>query len=145
MFVALLSALALAQEPQTFDPIPLDHEADGKVYQGILIDEATFTELLELRKEVQTQGIEIQSFVQWKETQTTLFDLTVTDLRTTCDDSLASMRVHYDRELDRSSKRKFFEKHGLPLGVAIGVTVTTVLAVGTIAAVSEVYEVQVIR
>ena len=145
MFAALLSVLALAQEPQTFDPLPVDHEVDGKVYQGILIDEATFTELMELRTEAQSQALEIESFVQWKETQTALFDMTVTDLRSTCDDSLGRMREHYDRELDRSSKRKFFEKHGMPLGVAIGVTVTTVLAVGTIAAVSEVYEVQVIR
>jgi hypothetical protein len=145
MIALLLTTLALAQEPQTFEPVPVDHEVGGEVLRGILVDEATFAELVRLRTETTTQAVEIESFEAWQVKHEELFDQTVLDLRSTCDDGMTSMRKHYDGELERASKRKFFEKHGFPLGTAVGITVTTILAVGTIAAVSEVYEVQVIR
>jgi hypothetical protein len=143
--VLLLTALCFAQEPQTFDPLPVDHDESGTLLKGILVDEATYAELLTLRTMAKTQAVEIESFEDWQAREEAIFEYTVTTLKSTCHDGMVSMRTHYDGELDRTSKRNFGEKHGFPLGIAIGVTVTTVLAVGTIAAVSEVYEVSVIR
>ena len=145
MMVLLMAASVWAQEPQQFDPMPVDHEASGEVYRGILVDEKTFKELMSLRVEVKSLSDEVVAFESWQDRQRDLFDQTVGSVRATCDEGMTSMRKHYDTELDRASKRKFFEKHGFPLGVAVGVTASTVLAVGTIAAVSEVYEVQVVR
>lgn len=131
--VLLLSALAFAQEePQEFDPVPADVEVEGHVLQGILVDEKTYTELGELRVEVQRLKADIESFEEWKASQSTILEQSLAAIREEHASSQEQLVVHYEEALKRAKKKDALQRHGFTLGVAVGVVATTVLTVAVI-------------
>jgi len=126
--ILLLASLVFAQEPQVFDPIP----ADVGDLSGILVDEETFSELGELRVAVATKDAEIMSFEAWQRSHETLFLTTMEEMQTTCEEGQDRLTAHYEGALEHERKKDFVQRHGFPLGVAIGVVGATVVYLGAV-------------
>ena len=133
----LLLPASFAQEPMTFDPMPADiTDAHDILLQGILIDEATFTELGQLRVLKREQELKIQAYDEYRATTQTLFDTSLLEIRTECKEGQDRLVTHYDAALTKARKKDFWQKQGFPVGVATGVVLTAVLTV----AVLQVYD-----
>lgn len=128
VFMILSSGDALAQEAQSFDPVPVTIEVDGATLRGILIDEATAQELAELRAETTSLKADLDATELRLETQLDIEKMTADALRAHHEREMVSMQAYYMGLLEDNSRRTFREKHGLEVGVSIGV-------VGTVAAV----------
>jgi hypothetical protein len=125
----LLSTLVLAQDPQVFDAVPLDAEVNGEVLQGILIDEATFSELVKLRVETTSQQQEILFFEEWKAQEDKRFTLTVDTLKASAAEGQERLQLFYEGELKRAKRKDALQRHAFPLGVAVGVVASTALTI----------------
>jgi len=133
MMLLLLSALAFAQEePQEFDPVPADVEVGGEVLRGILVDEKTYTELGELRVEVQRLEADIESFEEWKASQDIILEQSLAAIREEHAAGQERLTVHYETALKQAKKKDALQRHGFTLGVAVGVVATTVLTIGVL-------------
>lgn len=128
----LLTALAFAQEPQEFSPVPADVEVDGKLLQGILVDEKTYAELGELRVAVKKLEKDIVSFEEWRDAQIQVFDTTVTALKQEHEAGQQRLVDHYEDALKQAKRKDAFQRHGFTLGVAVGVVSTTVLTIAVL-------------
>lgn len=117
--------VALAQEPTTFAPVPGEEVVGGKKLEGILIDEATFAELGRLRVEAAAQQDKLLAFESWKETQDSLFLSSLQQTQQTCQENMLNLQNHYDKALDKASKKDALQRHSFPLGVAVGVVAST--------------------
>ena len=136
--ILLLLSVALAQEPQVFDPLPADVKIGTRTYSGILVDEATFTELGSLRVDVKAKEQEILAFEEWKKERDELFTVSLSTMKVTCEEGNKAILAHYDTALlaadervKDAGKRTFLEKHGFEMGVALGVVGATVLYLGS--------------
>ena len=130
--ILLLASLALAQEPQVFDPIPYDAKIDGKTYAGILVDEATFTELGTLRVAVKSQDGELLAFEEWKARQDEIFTTSMGLMKTTCEEGQQSLVTHYEDSLKAERKKDWFQSHAFPVGVAAGLVGATAIYLGAV-------------
>lgn len=133
----MLASLAFAQEPQTFEPAPVDHVAEGGVVlKGILVDEATYAELGALRVQVKSQATEIGSFEEWKAAQSTVFDKALTTIKEEHTAGQERLTTHYEGALKKAKRKDGFQRHSFPIGMAsgffAGVVVTTVLTVAVV-------------
>mgnify|MGYP003629341456 CR=1 FL=1 len=130
--IYLLMAVAFAQEPQAFDPLPADVEVAGTMYRGILVDEATFAELGRLRvlKTQHEEKIEAyQSFEEWSQQH---LATSLTAVETECASGRTLLVDHYEGALKEAKRKDFFQRHGLGVGIAIGVLSTTALTIGIV-------------
>jgi hypothetical protein len=132
LVILLLPWTARAQEPAVFDPIPFDAQIDGVKYPGILIDEGTYQELGRLRVETKTQKTELQSFEEWKADHEQLMRASLEEMKTTCEEGQTTLTDHYEEALRREQKKDFFQRHGFPLGVAVGVVASTAVYLGAV-------------
>ena len=120
----LLVSLAFA-EPQEFGPVPGSEEVEGEVLEGILVDESTYIELGKLRVEVKAQVAEIQAFEEWKTERDKIFVESVTGVQTSCKDGMIELQQHYDKALAKAQKKDALQRHAMPIGIALGVVVST--------------------
>lgn len=118
--LAFLAAVALAQAPQTFDPVSADVRIDGKTYSGILVDEATFAELGRLRVQAETNAAEIKSFEEWKAKEETLFTTTIGALHQEHLDGQKRLTDFYEKQLREEKTRDAFQRHAFALGLVTG-------------------------
>jgi hypothetical protein len=122
----LLLTVALAQEPQAFDPVPAD--VDGKA--GILVDEETFAELIALREAVKTKDVEIAAFEEWQAAQKDTLETSLLQVRETCEDGQDRLVAHYEKSLKREKRKDWLQRHAFPAGVAVGLVGATVAYLG---------------
>ena len=130
--ILLLAAVALAQDPQEFLEFPADVVVEGNSFSGILIDEATYSELIELRVAVATKDAEIASFAEWRESQTVLFDTSLTHVQHACEEGQNKLVAHYEKSLERERKKDWMQRHSFPVGVALGVVGATAAYLGAV-------------
>lgn len=128
----LLLASALAQEPQEFTPVPVDVEVSGEVLQGILVDEATYTELGELRVLKREQEIKLEAHQDFETWAKEHLDTSLTAVRDECATGQAKLVDHYESALKKEKRKDWFQRQGFPLGIAIGVVGTTALTIGVL-------------
>jgi len=128
----LLLTAALAQEPQTFTEFPADVEQDGEVYKGILVDEETYSELIELRVAVATKDAEIESFERWQASHTALMKTSLLEVRTTCEEGQQRLVDHYEGALEHERKKDWLQRHAFPVGVAVGLVGATAVYLGAV-------------
>ena len=133
----LLLSTALAQEPQVFDPVPVDVEVNGEMLKGILIDEKTFMELGELRTIKKEQDAKIAAYQDFESWSKEHLNSSLLAIKTECVAGQERLTTHYEEVLKREKRKDFFQKHGFSFGVAIGVIGATALTV----AVLNVYDV----
>ena len=76
----LISLLAVAQEPQTFPPFPVDVVQEGVTYQGILIDEETFGEYGKLKVLTREQEAKLAVYQDFGELYDAQFHLALRTL-----------------------------------------------------------------
>lgn len=128
---ALALSTALAQEPQTFQPLIVDHtDADGIVYRGILVDEYTFSELGELRLQARSLRSELSAFEDWKRDHEVLFTTTLDKLQAEHASGQAALTQHYEEALLKAQRRDKWQRHSFAVGVAVGVIGAAALTVG---------------
>ena len=123
----LLSLAVFAQEPQDFDPFPAAVELGGEVYQGILIDEAAFTEIGALREENKALAADVQSFEEWKADRDELWRTTLDAIKEEHEAGQAALVEHYEVQLRKDKRKDAFQRHAFPIGVASGVVAATVI------------------
>ena len=128
--ILFLAAVALAQDPQEFLEFPADVVVEGNSFSGILIDEATYSELIELRVAVATKDAEIASFAEWRESQTVLFDTSLTHVQHACEEGQNKLVAHYEKSLERERKKDWMQRHSFPVGAALGVVGATAAYLG---------------
>jgi chaperonin cofactor prefoldin len=126
----LLLATALAQDAQEFRPVPGSEIVEGERLEGILIDEATYKELGKLRVDVKEQANELEAFEEWKETQDKVFVDSLTKTQKTCQEGMVELQQHYDKALQRAQKKDALQRHAMPIGIAVGVVVSTAVYAG---------------
>jgi len=122
----LLPGTAFAQT--TFAPVPADVEVDGVFLSGILVDEGTFAELGRLRVESRTFKFEIEGLEARQAALAGIWEMTETALRARHEEDMTAMQTHYSARLEDAYKRNFREKHGVEIGLGLGV-VGTILGV----------------
>lgn len=121
---------AFAQEPQSFAPIPADVRIDNKLYEGILVDEATFVELGELRVLKKEQEVKLQAFADWRSSTEAIRAKELESLRQEFKLGQDRLTDHYEAELKSARKQSFLQQQGFSLGLAIGIVGATVLYLG---------------
>ena len=126
--ILLMPGLAWADEPQLFDPVVVDVEVDGETLSGVLVDEPTIEELIQLRAETKSLSLEVEALEKRLATQLEIEVSVRESLRSHHEQQMTVMRDFYSARLDESYKRSLREKHGFEIGVGVGV-------VGTVAAV----------
>lgn len=130
MWTLLLCTLAYGQDAQTFDPIPADYTQEGEVLQGILVDEATFKELVQLRTDAQAYRAEVQSFEDWKTQEDKRFAEALGAVKLTCEEGTERLVAHYESALKREKKKDWLQRHGFPIGVTAGLVGATAIYLG---------------
>lgn len=126
----LLAALAFAEEPPEFHPVPGSEVVEGETLEGILVDEGTYKELGRLRVDVSEQAKEIEAFEEWKEERDQIFVDSLTKTQQSCQDGMVELQQHYDDALKRAQKKDALQRHAMPIGIAIGVVASTVIYAG---------------
>lgn len=107
--VFLLAGLAIAQEPQVFDPVPADVTIEGQFLSGILVDEHTFADMTNtmiLQHNCQ------RNLTMAREAHANLVVLTDEE------------RERWKRTMEEAGRRTFLEQHGLAIGFFAGVALT---------------------
>lgn len=128
--ITLLLSAAFAQEPQVFDPVPADVKIDGVAYSGILVDEATFAELGQLRVLKMEQEGKLEAFADWKTWADTHYSQEAIALRSECVLGQTKLTDHYEDLLKTERKRNFFQQQGFSLGIAVGLVGATGIYIG---------------
>lgn len=111
--LALLISYALAAEPQKFDAFPATVSVDGKSYTGLMVDEATVKELIALRAE----AAELRTTVDAMQER-------LDEKESICVDTVYMLRDECESQIQEASRRTFVEKHGVAVGMSLGVTAT---------------------
>ena len=128
--ILLLLSVALAQEPQVFEEFPADVTVAGKTYKGILVDEATYKELIQLRLDVKTKDAELLAFETWKAEEEKRFEAALGLTRKACEEGQTLLVDHYEDALKTEKKKDFFQRQGFPIGVAVGLVGATAIYIG---------------
>lgn len=129
----LLGLSAQAQEePQSFEPQAVDVQIDGELFRGILIDEATYAELGQLRTLKTVNETKQKTWEEWKLQNRKDFQLAIDAVKTSAQERLQSTHDFYDKELKKAGKQDKLQKHLFPLGVAVGVVGSTAITLGAL-------------
>ena len=124
------AAYALAQEPQSFPPMPADVRIDSKTYEGILVDEATFAELGQLRLLKKENEAKLQAFSEWRLATESIRAKELSALRDEFQLGQDRLTEHYESELKSARRQGFIQQQGFSLGIAIGIVGATALYLG---------------
>jgi len=127
--ILLMSSVLAAP---TFNPVPADVTVDGYPLSGILVDEETFSELGRLRTEVRAKEKELEAFTEWKASNDKIVRESLEAIRAQEEASRSDLIEHYETALERAGRRDALQKHGFPLGIAVGVVGSTILTVAVL-------------
>jgi hypothetical protein len=141
----LLAGLVFAQEPPVFDPVPVDHDTGEEVLEGILVDEVTYKELIQLRTDTTTFQQEISSFEAWKAQEDKRFTESLGAVQGTCEEGQTRLVDHYEEALKKEKRKDFLQRHGFSIGVAAGLVGATALYLGATRFYGEVLTFEVAR
>ena len=123
--------LAFAQEaPQEFPPQVADVTLEGVHYRGILIDEGTYAELGTLRTLKIEYGAKLETWEEWKEKNDVDFRLAIESVEALSKKQLQDQRDFYDDALKKEQRKDWFQRQAFPLGVGVGVALTTITFLG---------------
>jgi hypothetical protein len=130
--ILLLLSLAAAAEPQVFDEFPADVVVAGKTYAGILVDEATYEELIRLRVSDDTKTAELKAFETWKAEEDARFTAALGLTKKACEEGQTLLVSHYEDALKTEKKKDFWQRQGFPVGVAAGLVGATAIYLGAV-------------
>lgn len=130
IYALLLSALAA----DSFDPLPAQHTLSGKTYEGILVDEATFTELGRLRVLTRSQEERLSHYEDFRSWGLAHTDQSLTRLRDECDVARRELVQTHSANLAQMRKQRVLGDLGFGAGLVVGAAITTGVTLGLIRA-----------